>query len=580
MPVDFTLPPDTRAVGTGNPPQDIDNVVDALTASGVGLNVLNAAFAGGADPTGTADSTAAIQAALNAATAGQAVLVPPGTYKTNTVLTIPNGVTMSSWPLTRTMAIPTGNYGIGGVPLQGVIIKPTGASITAAIQFASNASTQYGNQALYGITINGASMTSGTGHGILADAVGGVTLLFVTVVNVIGDGLHCAGVAGTGFHPPDFWQVTSCKFSACGAWGVNIAGLADSFFTDCESTGNGTGGGWSITNCGNTRFVGCKGEQNGSGPGWLLTAQSGFSGQVLLTGCTAQNDAQDGYKITGSAAPNAIYKICDCSSTADGQNGGSGGGGYAGLQVTSFNGTVLAPGFGVTAGTSPASPQYGISATNSGTVIVDVDSAAGATQALHDGGGNALLQVRSSAVDRLPASIQMGILSQNYSSILASGGTAALTSGVVYLIRVPLYGGTATITNIIAGVNAAGSGLTASQCFAGIYDSTGAKIGGTADQSAVWNSTGLKTMALSGGPFTTTSLYAYVVLISNGTTNPQFCRSAGGGSIGSGIVTLSSSGSQMPFATNGTGATALPSSLTYSSNSSSNTPQSIWIGLS
>ena len=577
MPTPFTLPPDTRAIGQGNPPADMNGVVDALTAQGAALSVLNTAYSGGADPTGVADSTAAIQAALNAASPGQAVLVPPGTYKTTSVLTIPTGVTLIGWPPGRTMAIPTGNYGIGGVPLQGAIIKPTGAGITAAVQFASNASTQYGNQSLRDITINGASMTSGTGHGILADAVAGVTLQFVTVVNVIGDGLHCAGVAGTGFHPPDFWQVTSCKFSNCGAWGVNIAGLADSFFTDCESTGNGTGGGWSVTNCGNTRFVGCKGEQNGSGPGWLLTAQSGFSGQVLLTGCTAQNDAQDGYRITGNAAPNAIYKISDCSSTADGQNGGIGGGGYAGLQVTSFAGTVLAPGFGVTAGTSPASPQYGIAATSSGTIIVDVDSAAGATQALHDGGGNALLQVRSSAVDRLPSSNQMGILAQSYSSLMSLGGSAAATSGTVYLIRVPLYGGTATITNVIVAVQTAGSTLTTGQNFAGVYDSAGTKLGGTADQTTPWGSTGLKTMALTGGPFTTTSQFVYVVLVSNGTTPPAFARLGGGSALAS-LITLSSAGSQMPFATNGTG-TALPASLTYSSNSATGA-QGFWAALS
>ena len=43
-------------------------------------NVLNAAYAGGADPTGTNDSTDAINAALAAAPAGQPTWFPPGTY--------------------------------------------------------------------------------------------------------------------------------------------------------------------------------------------------------------------------------------------------------------------------------------------------------------------------------------------------------------------------------------------------------------------------------------------------------------------------------------------------------------------
>src|SRR5215469_15767750 len=94
MPVNYSLPPDTRATGTGNPAADMNAVVDALTAMGAGLNVLNAAYSGGADPSGVADSTAAIQAALNAASPGQVVTIPAGTYKTTSVLTVPTGVSL------------------------------------------------------------------------------------------------------------------------------------------------------------------------------------------------------------------------------------------------------------------------------------------------------------------------------------------------------------------------------------------------------------------------------------------------------------------------------------------------------
>lgn len=79
MSTQFTLPPDTRAVGTGNPPGDMNAVVDALKALGASMNALNAGNAGGADPTGVADSTAAINAAL---ATGLACL-PPGTYLMN-----------------------------------------------------------------------------------------------------------------------------------------------------------------------------------------------------------------------------------------------------------------------------------------------------------------------------------------------------------------------------------------------------------------------------------------------------------------------------------------------------------------
>jgi hypothetical protein len=74
----YTIPPDNRSVGSGNPPADMNDVSDVLTGSGAGLNVLNTALAGGADPTGTADSTAAFQAAIDALPAGGGKIKVPG----------------------------------------------------------------------------------------------------------------------------------------------------------------------------------------------------------------------------------------------------------------------------------------------------------------------------------------------------------------------------------------------------------------------------------------------------------------------------------------------------------------------
>lgn len=75
----FALPPPARSVGTGDPPADMNAVINAVTALGAGQNVLNSAFAGGADLTGSADSAAAFNAAIPAG-AGF-VYVPAGTYK-------------------------------------------------------------------------------------------------------------------------------------------------------------------------------------------------------------------------------------------------------------------------------------------------------------------------------------------------------------------------------------------------------------------------------------------------------------------------------------------------------------------
>lgn len=56
---------------------------------------------------------------------------------------------------------------------------------------------------------------------------------------------------------------------------------------------------------------------------------------------------------------------------------------------------------------------------------------------------------------------------------------------------------TRTVSNITVYVSTAGVGLTSGQCFAVIYGSDGTRLAYTADQSGVWNSTGLKTMALA-----------------------------------------------------------------------------------
>jgi len=80
MPV-FTLPPDTRAVGTGNPPADMNAVVDALSETGAVQSVRNAAYAGGADATGAVDATAAFQAAITALGSNPGVItMPAGTF--------------------------------------------------------------------------------------------------------------------------------------------------------------------------------------------------------------------------------------------------------------------------------------------------------------------------------------------------------------------------------------------------------------------------------------------------------------------------------------------------------------------
>lgn len=100
---DFTPVPVTRAPGTGNPPVDMNNTSLELAAMGGTYNILNTAYAGGADPTGGSSSSAAIQAAINAALSAAvsqfdngpmrapAVVIPFGNYLITTPLNFSGG---------------------------------------------------------------------------------------------------------------------------------------------------------------------------------------------------------------------------------------------------------------------------------------------------------------------------------------------------------------------------------------------------------------------------------------------------------------------------------------------------------
>lgn len=77
----ITFPSSGKTAGQAGFIPDVNNLYDAVTATS-GLNVLNDAYAGGADPTGVGDSTAAVQAALNAAAGSGGMLRwPGGDYK-------------------------------------------------------------------------------------------------------------------------------------------------------------------------------------------------------------------------------------------------------------------------------------------------------------------------------------------------------------------------------------------------------------------------------------------------------------------------------------------------------------------
>jgi len=306
-----TIPPDNVASGDTGHIAAHNNMSDLFTNAVTRYNILNTAWSGGADPTGAADSTAAINAALAAAPAGTVVTGPAGTYKTTAPIVVPNFVGFQLRPM-RAMGIPIGNYGIGGLALNGGILKPSSSFSGAAVVSMIGSASQGGGQDIRGVTIDGTSLPAGSVHGIYGHGgIGGVTLRDNLVYHVTGNGLHCDS---DGTSQPDFWHVMACKFSGSGGKGVSISGLADTWFTDCEATGN-TGDGWNITNGNNCRYTACKGEGSTAGFGWNLTGASGYTGFIEFSNCTSELNSSGGWQLTGTGTGTYYLNFCHAKET-------------------------------------------------------------------------------------------------------------------------------------------------------------------------------------------------------------------------------------------------------------------------
>jgi hypothetical protein len=118
------------------------------------------------------------------------------------------------------------------------------------------------------------------------------------------------------------------------------------------------------------------------------------------------------------------------------------------------------------------------------------------------------------------------LLGWNYSPIYISSGAILTTAGTVYGERIHCPTST-PITNLYIYVTTGGATLTAGQCFAGLYDINKNLIGSTADQSTNWQSAGLQTMALVGGPYVVTPGDLFIAFYANGSTLPSLAKTNG-----------------------------------------------------
>lgn len=237
------------------------------------------------------------------------VVLTPGVFFVNQgPILIPGGQALLG--AYRSLGIPAGNYGVSGLPLTGSIIKPVAAFTGGSVLQMQPASPglQGGGQVIERITIDGTSLPAGTVHGIHSlGPVAGVTLRENLVYSVTGDGLRAESSSTYSFKPPDFWDVSNCKFSLNGGAGATLVGLSDSWILECESTANQAGDGWKLTDGTNSKFTACKSEGNHLF-GFNLSATT--AGEHHFIGCTTTLNTSGGFSVAGAGSKTYYFDFC------------------------------------------------------------------------------------------------------------------------------------------------------------------------------------------------------------------------------------------------------------------------------
>jgi len=151
-----------------------------------------------------------------------------------------------------------------------------------------------------------------------------------------------------------------------------------------------------------------------------------------------------------------------------------------------------------------------------------------------------------------------GWITWSFDIAIPSSSSAPASSGTVQVIRlhVPVP---STVTNILLAISSGGSGLLGGQNLAGLYQG-GVLLGSTADQSAAWATSGMKTMAISGGPVAVAAGDVYVAFFANQTSGslPTFARASSSSWVNGGR--LANTNARFGIADTGR-TTSLPSAL-------------------
>lgn len=204
---------------------------------------------------------------------------------------------------------------------------------------------------------------------------------------------------------------------------------------------------------------------------------------------------------------------------------------------------------------SPVVPTSGTIDTTATDIQLDGTQAAGASGLLPDA-----KHVHPAAAAWIPS--DSGLLVASCDPYAAQATSGNLTAGTLYLMKVwvryPM-----TITRLWWIVTSGGTGAS-TQSFTGLYSSAGTLLSGSAEISSSLTSAGAKSLTLTTPQALTAGTFVWAAILTNfATTQPILSRVAGSGE----LARLNETAATYRAATNGTSLTALPGTITPSSNS-------------
>ena len=153
----------------------------------------------------------------------------------------------------------------------------------------------------------------------------------------------------------------------------------------------------------------------------------------------------------------------------------------------------------------------------------------------------------------------------NFPPEVCSSNGSAMATGTLYFMKIMVPVPISGLTTLVLSMGAAGSTLTAGQCFAALYSSDGqTRLGITADQSASWaGAAGPKAMAI--GTVTINPPFVLAAILANGTTGPAWSRGYSGGIVNGNLA--ASDVFRWAIGTGPyTGLTAMPATITPTTN--------------